>query len=206
MATITSRRLVKQLRDETGAGMMECKAALTEANGDLEKADRHPAQARARLRGQEGRPRHQRGRRSAATSTWAARSACCVELNCETDFVARTDDFQALLKEIALQVAAANPQLRQPRGRPGRRARAARRRSTARRWQTPASRRGDREDRRGQARQLLRADRARRPAGDPRPEGDRRPADRCRPPSPRLGENISVARFVRFKVGEGTGR
>ena len=101
--------LVKTLRDRTGAGMMECKAALQEANGDLEEATtilrkRGLAQAarkagRATSEGLIGSYIHQGGK-----------IGVLVELNCESDFVARTDDFQTLLKEIALQVAAANPQ------------------------------------------------------------------------------------------------
>jgi elongation factor Ts len=101
--------LVKTLRDRTGAGMMECKAALQEANGDLEEATtilrkRGLAQAarkagRATSEGLIGSYIHQGGK-----------IGVLVELNCESDFVARTEDFQTLLKELALQVAAANPQ------------------------------------------------------------------------------------------------
>jgi elongation factor Ts len=101
--------LVKQLRDQTGAGMMECKAALKESNGNLEEAvtilrKRGLAQASKKLgrttsEGLIGSYLHMGGR-----------IGVLVELNCESDFVARTDDFQNLLKEIALQVAAANPQ------------------------------------------------------------------------------------------------
>jgi elongation factor Ts len=101
--------LVKKLRDLTGAGMMECKAALKEANGDLEQATtilrkRGLAQAakksgRATREGLIGSYIHLGGK-----------IGVLVELNCESDFVARTDDFQQLLKEISLHVAAANPQ------------------------------------------------------------------------------------------------
>lgn len=101
--------LVKQLRDMTGAGMMECKAALKEANGNLDEAvtilrKRGATQAakkvgRATSEGLIGSYLHMGGR-----------IGVLVELNCESDFVARTEDFQNLLKEIALQVAAANPQ------------------------------------------------------------------------------------------------
>src|SRR5438128_7643755 len=104
-----SAALVKQLRDQTGAGMMECKAALKEANGDLQEANtilrkRGLAQAakksgRSTSEGLIGSYIHLGGK-----------IGVLVELNCESDFVARTDDFQNLLKEIALQVAAANPQ------------------------------------------------------------------------------------------------
>jgi elongation factor Ts len=100
--------LVKTLRDATGAGMMECKAALQEANGDLEEAKlilrkRGLAQAgkktgRAMREGLIGSYLHMGGK-----------IGVLVELNCESDFVARTDDFQTLLRELSLQVAAASP-------------------------------------------------------------------------------------------------
>jgi len=109
MSTEIPAKLVKALRDATGAGMMECKAALQEANGDLEEATlilrkRGLAQAakksgRATSEGLIGSYIHAGGK-----------IGVLVELNCESDFVARTDDFQTLLREIALQVAAANPQ------------------------------------------------------------------------------------------------
>jgi len=101
--------LVKQLRDQTGAGMMECKAALQEAKGSIEEATtilrkRGLAQAskkagRTTSEGLVGSYIHTGGK-----------VGVLVELNCESDFVARTDDFQNLLKEIGLQVAAAMPQ------------------------------------------------------------------------------------------------
>jgi elongation factor Ts len=104
-----SATLVKTLRDATGAGMMECKAALKEANGDLEEAKlilrkRGLAQAgkkvgRATREGLIGSYIHLGGK-----------IGVLVELNCESDFVARTDDFQTLLRELSLQVAAASPQ------------------------------------------------------------------------------------------------
>ena len=108
MSTEIPAALVKQLRDRTGAGMMECKAALTEAKGDIEEATtilrkRGLAQAakksgRSTSEGLIGSYIHMGGK-----------IGVLVEMNCESDFVARTDDFQTLLKEVALQVAAANP-------------------------------------------------------------------------------------------------
>ena len=99
---------VKQLRDKTGAGMMECKAALTEANGDMEEAvtllrKRGLAQAakragRTTAQGLIGSYLHMGGR-----------IGVLVEVNCETDFVARTDAFQNLVKEVAMHIAAADP-------------------------------------------------------------------------------------------------
>jgi len=101
--------LVKKLRDRTGAGMMECKAALQEAKGDLEEAltilrKRGLAQAakksgRSTSEGLIGSYIHMGGK-----------IGVLVELNCESDFVARTDDFQTLLRELSLQVAASSPQ------------------------------------------------------------------------------------------------
>jgi elongation factor Ts len=99
---------VKQLRDKTGAGMMECKAALAEANGNMEEAvtilrKRGLAQAakragRATAQGLIGSYIHMGGK-----------IGVLVEVNCESDFVARTDDFQNLVKEVAMHIAAADP-------------------------------------------------------------------------------------------------
>ena len=100
---------VKKLRDLTGAGMMECKAALTEAKGDIEAATtilrkRGLAQAtkkagRSTNEGTIGHYIHMGGK-----------IGVLVEVNCESDFVARTDDFQGLVREIAMHIAAASPQ------------------------------------------------------------------------------------------------
>jgi elongation factor Ts len=100
---------VKKLRDVTGAGMMECKAALTEAKGDIEGATtilrkRGLAQAtkkagRSTNEGLIGSYIHMGGK-----------IGVLVEINCESDFVARTDDFQNLAREVAMHVAAASPQ------------------------------------------------------------------------------------------------
>ena len=109
MATMTiSAEMVKQLRDKTGAGMMECKAALTEANGDMEEAmtllrKRGLAQAakragRATAQGAIGSYIHMGGK-----------IGVLVEVNCESDFVARTDDFNNLVKDVAMHIAAASP-------------------------------------------------------------------------------------------------
>ncbi len=99
---------VKALRERTGAGMMECKAALTETGGNLEEAitvlrKRGLAQAakrsgRATRQGMVGSYIHLGGK-----------VGVLVEVNCESDFVARTEAFQTLVKEIAMQIAAADP-------------------------------------------------------------------------------------------------
>src|SRR5918992_2912575 len=100
--------MVKQLRDKTGAGMMECKAALAEANGNMEEAvtllrKRGLAQAakragRATGQGTIGSYIHMGGK-----------IGVLVEVNCESDFVARTDDFNNLVREVAMHIAAADP-------------------------------------------------------------------------------------------------
>lgn len=102
-----SAEMVKELREKTSAGLMDCKRALTQSAGDMEKAIDY-------LR--------QKGLASAAKK--ASRSATegligsyihmdklgvMVEINCETDFVARTDDFRELVKDVAMHIAASNP-------------------------------------------------------------------------------------------------
>ena len=149
--------MVKQLRDATGAGMMECKAALAEAQGNVEEATtilrkRGLAQAtkkagRSTNEGLIGSYIHMGGK-----------IGVLVEVNCESDFVARTDDFQAMVKEIAMHIAAAAPQY-------------------VRREDVPADVIAREKD--VYAGQMVTAAIA------------------------KLGENISVARFARFKVGEG---
>ena len=101
--------LVKKLRDQTGAGVMECKKALVEAKGNLEEAvtilrKQGLAQAtkkagRSTNEGMVGHYIHMNGK-----------IGVLVEVNCESDFVARTEDFQSLTREIAMHIAAANPQ------------------------------------------------------------------------------------------------
>lgn len=106
MSTITADK-VKDLREKTGAGMMDCKKALTESQGDFEKAIdclRQKGLASA-------------ARKASRTASEGLISSyihmdkigVLVEVNCETDFVAKTDDFRELVKDISLHIAAANP-------------------------------------------------------------------------------------------------
>jgi elongation factor Ts len=192
--------LVKALRDATGAGMMECKAALQEANGDLEQAKlilrkRGLAQAgkksgRAMREGLIGSYLHMGGK-----------IGVLVELNCESDFVARTEDFQTLLRELSLQVAAANP-------------------TYVRREDVPA----DVMDRERSVYRAQMENSGKPPAviekivegklGSFYEQACLLDQPSIRDPKQtvtvliqaaiaKLGENISVARFVRFKLGEG---
>jgi elongation factor Ts len=107
MAEITAE-LVKELRERTGAGFMDCKKALTESNGDLEGAmailrERGLAAA-AKKAGRDARE----GLVSSYIHT-GGRVGVLIEVNCETDFVARTDEFQKLVRDLAIQVAGLAP-------------------------------------------------------------------------------------------------
>ena len=104
-----SASMVMDLRQRTGLGMMECKKALTEAAGDLAKG-RRTAAHQERRQGVEGRGPHRRRRRHRPrTSRPMRRSAAMVEVNCETDFVAKNDDFRAFAAELAQLVARDDP-------------------------------------------------------------------------------------------------
>lgn len=99
---------VKRLREETGAGVMDSKRALEQAGGDFEKA-------RLVLREQGAAAAAKRSERATSQGIVEAyihgggRIGALVEVNCETDFVARTDTFRALARDVAMQVAAMNP-------------------------------------------------------------------------------------------------
>ena len=105
--TITSQ-MVKELRDKTNAGMMDCKKALTETSGDMEKA--------VDLLRQKGlavaAKRAGRETREGVVESYihaGGKLGVMVEVGCETDFVAKTDDFKAFAKNVAMHIAAANP-------------------------------------------------------------------------------------------------
>ena len=105
--TNVSTDMIKDLREKTGAGMMECKKALTDSNGDFEKA--------VDLLRQKGLSTALRKAGRIASEglidsyIHMGKIGVLVEVNCETDFVARTDDFRELAKDIAMHIAATNP-------------------------------------------------------------------------------------------------
>lgn len=100
---------VKELRDITNAGMMDCKKALTEAGGDLEKAvEWLRKKGIASASKKEGRTTNQ-GLVEAYIHA-GGQIGVLIEVNCETDFVARTDDFKALVHNLAMHIAAASPE------------------------------------------------------------------------------------------------
>jgi len=100
--------MVKSLREVTGAGMMECKKALQEADGDIEQAKKilraHGAQVAEKRAGREAK--------QGVVESYihaGGRIGAMVEVNCETDFVARTDEFKSMARDIAMQITAMNP-------------------------------------------------------------------------------------------------
>lgn len=105
MATISAAD-VKQLRTQTGAGMMDCKRALTDADGDLERATELLRERGLSKAGKRAGRETSEGTIGIALS---GATAAMLELGCETDFVAKTDDFIGLAKNLAMHIAAANP-------------------------------------------------------------------------------------------------
>ena len=108
MSLIIDANTVKQLRDKTGAGMMDCKNALKESNGDLERAIdylRKSGAAKAEKKGS-------RATKEGLVYSYihaGGRLGVMIEVNCETDFVAKTDGFVELSHNLAMQIAATNP-------------------------------------------------------------------------------------------------
>ena len=104
----SSAEMVKELRERTGAGMMDCKAALDASKGELQGAVEY-----LRKKGlADAAKRAHRDARDGVVASYihpGGKIGVLVEVNCETDFVARTPDFHQLVKDVAMQVAAANP-------------------------------------------------------------------------------------------------
>ncbi len=109
MAEITAQ-MVKELREKTGAGMMDCKKALAESGGDMDTAIKH-------LREQGIAAASKKAGRTTSEGIIFSyihpgdKLGVLVEINCETDFVARTDDFREFAKDVAMQIAAADPKV-----------------------------------------------------------------------------------------------
>ncbi|MCL4512827.1 MAG: translation elongation factor Ts [Candidatus Eremiobacteraeota bacterium] len=101
--------LIKELREKTGAGMMDCRKALEEAGGEMEKA-MLILREKGILAAEKKKGRKAIEGRIEAYIHFGGKIGTLIEVNCETDFVARTDEFQNLCKNLAMQVAASNPQ------------------------------------------------------------------------------------------------
>lgn len=194
-----SAQLVKQLRERTGAGMMECKSALIEAGGDLAAAE-----VVLRKRGiASASKKSTRTTKQGVIASYihpGAQLGVLLEVNCESDFVARTGDFQTLVHDLAMQIAAADPQF------------------VRKEDVTPEALEKERDIQRARA------------LGEGKPEkmvdkivegrlnkfyeevclyeqpfvkeNTTTVADLIKTKISKLGENISVSRFVRFKVGD----
>ncbi|TDU71305.1 elongation factor Ts [Prosthecobacter fusiformis] len=103
-----SAKVVMALREKTNAAMMECKAALKEADGDLEKAE-VILRKKGTIKAEKKADRQTKEGIIASYIHMAGRIGVLIEVNCETDFVARNEIFQAFVKDISLHIAAANP-------------------------------------------------------------------------------------------------
>ena len=194
-----SASMVKELREKTGAGMMDCKKALAETGGDFAKAEDW-----LRKKGITGAAKKS-GRVAAeglvGTYVHGGKIGVLVEVNCETDFVGRNEDFQALVKDLAMHIAAANPLY-------------------VRREEVPSE---ALEREKEIQRQQLREQKKPEPMIEKILEGKmgkyyetvclvdqfwvkddkKRISELVTEKIAKIGENISVRRFVRYQVGEG---
>jgi elongation factor Ts len=198
-----SATMVKELREKSGAGMMDCKKALAESNGDMQKAFDYLRQKGLAAAAKKADRLASEGSVGAYVHA-GGKIGVLVEINCETDFVARTAEFQALLKDIAMQIAAANP------------------RCVRREEVSSADLDKEKEIYRQQALEQGKPERV----VDKIVEGkidkfysdaclleqsfikdpDKRVLDVINDAIARLGENIQVRRFARYHLGEGTAK
>jgi elongation factor Ts len=192
-------QLVKQLRERTGAGMMECKAALVEANGDIPAAEivlRKKGIASAAKKSA-------RSTRQGIVDSYihpGSQIGVLIEVNCESDFVARTGEFQTLVHDLAMQVAAADPKF------------------VRREDVTESALAQEREIQRARALQEGKPEKMVDKIVEGRmnkfyeevclleqpfiKDNTTSVSDLIKSTIAKLGENISVSRFVRFKVGD----
>ncbi|HUP23181.1 MAG TPA: translation elongation factor Ts [Thermoanaerobaculia bacterium] len=197
-----SAQQVKELRERTGAGMMDCKKALVESDGDVEKAI--DALRQRGLAAAAKRAGRSTGEGAIASYIHAGgKIGVLVEVNCETDFVARTDDFQELVRDIAMHIAAADPRfLRREEVTPEvlERERKVYREQVLQQGKPEhiADRIVDGKLEKFYAEQVL----LEQPfVKDP----DQTVTELIAAKIGKIGENIQVSRFVRFRLGEGEG-
>jgi len=194
-----SAQLVKQLREKTGAGMMECKKALVESKGDLEGAEVNLRKAGIASAAKKAARTTKQGVIGSYIHA-GSQIGVLIEVNCESDFVARTEDFQELVHDLAMQVAAADPQV------------------VRREELTPAALDKERDIARSRALSEGKPEKILDKIVEGRlakyyeevclleqpfiKENTTTINDLIKAKIAKLGENISVARFVRFKVGD----
>jgi len=197
---VIDAQTVKQLREKTGAGMMDCKRALEETGGDMEKA--------VRLLREKGLAAAARkaGRASGQGVVDAyvhpgGRIGVLIEVNCETDFVARTEDFAALVHDLAMQVAASAPQYVRREDVPE---------DVSQQEADILARQAEGEGKPPQVVEKIVAGRLNKFFGEicllEQPfirDPDMTVEDLIKETIARLGENIQVARFVRYELNEG---
>lgn len=191
--------LVKQLRDKTGAGMMECKKALVEAKGDVEAAEVVLRKAGIASAAKKSTRTTKQGVIGSYIHA-GAQIGVLIEVNCESDFVARTEDFQGLVHDLSMQIAAADPQF------------------VRREEVTEAALAKERDIARSRALAEGKPEKILEKIVEGRlakyyeevclmeqpfiKENTITVAELIKSKIAKLGENISVARFVRFKVGD----
>lgn len=191
--TASQTELVKELRSRTGAGVMDCRNALTEANGDLEKAAEI-------LRGKGLAVASKKAGRVASEGLVDAyihtggRVGAIVEVNCETDFVARTEEFKRLARDLAMQVTASAPLYVSREEVPAEAAEAQRKVFAAELAGKPAAAVDGKLEKWYQEVALLEQPFIR--------DDSKRVRDIITETIARVGENIQVRRFARFKIGE----
>ncbi len=197
MATI-SAEAVKELREQTGAGFMDCKRVLDETGGDVEKA-----MALLRERGLAAAAKKAgRDAREGLVSSYihtGGRVGVLIEVNCETDFVARTDEFQKLVRDLAVQVAGLAPLYVDEAGIPA--AALAQKKAELAADPTAASKPAEIRDKivDGQLKKWLREVCL---LDQPFRDEDRSVRDLVTEQIATIGENIRVRRFVRYALGE----
>lgn len=198
MAEITAK-MVKELRDKTGAGMMDCKKALAESDGEMEAAIKYLREQGIAAASKKA------GRETSEGLIYSYihpgdKLGVLVEINCETDFVARTDDFRNFAKDVAMQIAAADPRV------------------VSREELTPEIVEAEKDVYRNQAKREGKPDKIIDKIIDGKIEkfyseaclmeqpfvkdNDRTIADLVNDMIAKLGENMNIRRFTRYRLGE----
>jgi elongation factor Ts len=197
----SSAEQVKELRERTGAGVMDCKAALEASKGDMQGAIEH---LRKKGLADAAKKAHREAKDGVVASYIhpGSKIGVLVEVNCETDFVARTDDFQQLVKDLAMQVAAANPSYVSREDVPG--AVVEKEREIYRQQMADQKKPAQVVDKivEGKLEKFYAESCLMEQPFIRDPSGKTRPRDMVDQATSKMGERIVVKRFARFQVGE----